>query len=353
MKSLKVSAAAALLLLAPLAQAAGPFEGVKTASEAAEFRAPGSKLVEIEGFTDPEGDIPCSGKSFSNSWHYKFHSASTGGWLIVNACGENFINAATHFPSARSEEPVRTLPASFAGAAAVLKKLQKDGVFQAAPASSDREILMAVRYMPAKSGRPAGCYWTVSREKQKVLADCQGKEHWTTGAAPGAKLAPSTAPKGKDTAGKYTKLALETMQHKHPGARLMYVESLVDRTGSTKCLSAMEGWDFVFSSPGAASNMTLSACLGKTSLEEVDFTGRTAGTNRLDPMPLQFKDSDFALSKVPSCAQDYATSSMRLQNFKPRFTPFAGHNFIWTVDCGSHKYYADGYTGQYLGPGRK
>lgn len=345
--------AAALLLLAPVAWAAGPLEGVKTASEAAEFRAPGSELVEIEGFADPKGDIPCSGKSFSNAWHYKFHSYDTGEWLMVNACGGNFLNAAKHFPGSKAAEPVKALPAAFADSGPLLSKLIKDGAFQPGPPSRDRNILMNIRYRPEKGERPAGCYWAVSLEKKKVLADCAGKQHWAEGAAPGVKLVPNKTVKGKDTAYKYVKLAFETMQRKHPGSQLMYVESLVDRTGSTKCLSAGEGWSFVFSSPGITGNMTFSACLGQTSLQEVDFTGSTSGTNKLDPMPAQFKDSDFALSQAPSCARNYPTSSMRLQNFKPRFTPFAGRNFLWTVDCGSLRYYLDGYTGHYLGPGRK
>lgn len=344
--------AAVLMLLASWTRAAGPLEGVKTASEAAEFRTAGAELVEIEGFSDPEGDISCSGKSFSDTWHYKFYSPAYGGWLMINACGDNFVNAAKHFPYRKAEEPTKALPASFADSGAVLEKLDRDGVFQGTGGTRNREILMNIRYHPEKNGRPAGCYWTVSQGKQKVLTGCDGKKHWVAAAGGKPKLAPGKMLKGKDTAAKYAKLAAETVGRKYPGARMMYAESLADRTGSAKCLSPADGWTFVFSSRELKTSITFGGCRGKTSLEEVDFTGKTGNIRSLDPLPLQFKDSDFVLSQTPAACV-HATVLMKLQNFKPEFTPFTGHNLLWTVDCGSLRYYLDGYTGKYLGPGKK
>jgi hypothetical protein len=192
MKIFKFHSAAVVLMLASWTEAAGPLDGVKTASEAAQSKAAGAELVEIEGFADPEGDIPCSGRSFSNTWHYKFHSSSYGGWFIVNVCGGNFINAARHFPLRKSEEPTRALPVSFADSGAVLEKLDRDGVFHGTGGTRNREILMDIRYLPEKDGRPAGCYWTVSQGKEKALTDCYGKKHWAAGKA---KPAPAKTPK--------------------------------------------------------------------------------------------------------------------------------------------------------------
>lgn len=341
------------LLLALPAAAAGPREGTATASGEAELRVPDAELVEIEGFTGPDGDIPCAARSFSSNWHYKFYSVSSGEWLIVNACGTRFMNAAKHFPAMKTEESVTRLPAAFSDPGSVLTKLQADGIFTGTGSSREREILMTVRNLPEKDGRPAGCYWLVSQGKAKALADCRNKKSWKLGAGTGPKLAAAFT-KGKDTAGRYSDLALKTVRRKNPGAQLFTVESLVDRTGSAKCVGPEDGWSFNFNSPELSTNLIFHACNGKTAFEDIDFSGRGNAGKDLAPIPLPFKDSDFALSKVPpGCVSGHSTLSMKLQNFKPQFSPFAGHNLIWTVDCGSLRYYSDGYTGLYLGPGKK
>ena len=112
------------------AAAAGPAEGIATAREGAELRTEGPELVEIEGFAGADGEIPCSRSSYSNSWHYKFHSAD--GWFLVNACGQNFLNTSKHTPYGKAGEPEKLLPASFAAPAEVLKKMAADGGFQKA-----------------------------------------------------------------------------------------------------------------------------------------------------------------------------------------------------------------------------
>ncbi|MBI4351943.1 MAG: hypothetical protein HY550_10930 [Elusimicrobia bacterium] len=343
------------LLLAPAAPAAGPREGIGTAKGEAEFRAADAVLVEIEGFVSPEGDIPCAPRSYSNNWHYKFHLPSSGEWLLVNACGDGFMNVARHLPARRPEEPVQRLPVSFAAPEDVLKKMADDGVFRGTGDAGNRGILMKLRHLPAKDGREAGCYWTVSQGKAKALADCGAEKTWKPG---GGKAAPAGAAgppiKGGDTAGRYPRLAAETARAKYPGARLLAVEALVDRTGSAKCLIADDGWTFVFYSPELSSTFTVGACRDRTALGGTDFAGKFGGLNTLDPVPLQFKDSDAALSQAPpSCVKNYSTLTMKLRNFKPQFAPFAGHNLVWSVDCGSARHLLDGHTGAYLGPGKK
>ena len=343
------------LLLALPAGAAGPLEGIRTASDAAEVRVGDAQLVEIEGFTGPDGDIPCSARSFSNNWHYKFYSASSGEWLIINACGPEFMNAAKHFPDRKAEEPVTRLPASFAEPGSVLKKMGADGTFSGSGNAGERGILVQVRSLPEKDGRPAGCYWTVSQGKAKAMADCGNKKRWKLGGTAGARLAAGPAVKGKDTAARYAEQAVAAARRKYPGSQLMAVEALADRTGSAKCVGPDDGWAFTFSAPGTSTMSAFKACRGKTALEDIDFSGKLAGSVRnLAPFALPFKDSDFALSKVPAdCVQNHSTISMKLQNFKPKYSPFAGHNLVWTVDCGSLRYYLDGFTGLYLGPGKK
>jgi len=346
-----------VLLLLPgfsaLASAATNAEGTGTAAGEAKLRVPGAVLVEVEGFVDPEGDIPCVGKSFSNIWQYKYYSGATAEWLIVNTCGNNFINASKHFPRAIAEEPTKALPAYFADSRAVLEMLQREKVFTGAGSARDRGILLTASYLPPKDGRPAGCYWTVSQDKVKILADCEGKKHWGTGKAAPAGQVSVKALKGDDTAGKYVKLAADTVRRKQQGARLMLIEALVDRSGSAKCLIPDDGWTYVFSSPNST-NMTFGGCKNKTSLENVDFTGRTGNFRGFEPLPLSFKDSDFVLSKTPSaCAAGHSTISMKLRRFKTETSPVSGFNLLWTVDCGALRYYLDGYTGKYLGPGKK
>ena len=340
------------LMLALPADAAGPREGIGTAAGEAEFRVADAELVEIEGFTSPEGELPCSPRSYSNNWHYKFYSPSSGEWLLVNACGPDFMNVAKHIPNPVSEEPTKRLPASFADPGTVLKKMADDGVFRGAGDARNREVLMKLRHLPEKDGREAGCYWTVSRGKAKALADCEAGKIWKLGG--GAATAAIAGPpiKGNDTAGKYPRLAIETARRRNPEARLMAVESLVDKTGSSKCVIPDDGWTFIFLLPYPSGAFTVGACKGKVA-RGVDAS-KFGRLNTLDPLPQQFKDSDLALAKVPpACVNNHSILIMKLQNFKPKFTPFAGHTLIWTVDCGSSRHLIDGYTGTYLGPGKK
>lgn len=350
-----LSALTGLLLLALPAAAAGPAEGIAAAREAAELRLEGAELVEIEGFAGTDGGIPCSRSSYSNSWHYKFHSA--GEWMIVNACGPNFLNAAKHLPYMKTDEPERRLPASFATTAEVLKKLSADGNFRPLPNPYDRDVLMRIRHLPARDGRPAGCYWAVSQGKAKALADCGAEKTWKLGGPAAAKAGKLQGPatKGIDTAGRYVQPALDTIPRKVPGARLMLIESLVDRNGSAKCIEPKDGWSYVFAVQGKGASSGFAGCRGKTAADYVLFDGGNAGNlDKLDPIAPPFKDSDFALSQVPkACVQNYSTISMKLQNFKARYALFAGHSLVWTIDCGSNRHIVDGHTGKYLGPGSK
>lgn len=348
------NAAIICLLLALPAGAAGPLEGVGTASEAAVLRAADAELVEIEGFTGPEGDIPCSPRSYSNNWRYKFYSRSSKGWLLVHACGSGLMNVAKHFPGSASEEPTESLPPSFSDPESVLKKMEGDGVFRGAGDAQNREILMKLRRLPEKDGREEGCYWTVSQGKAKALADCGAKKSWKLGEGTAKRLKVSPRLKGKDTAGRYSARAAEMAHRQDPGAQFFSVESLVDRSGSAKCLVPDDGWTFVFRSPTLSNSVSIGACNGKVAMGGIDFSGKFGGTGALAPVPLHFKDSDTALSNVPpSCVKNNPTILMKLQNFKLKLTPFAGHTLIWTVDCGSSRYLVDGYTGAYLGPGKK
>jgi hypothetical protein len=351
-----------LLLAAGPAAAAGPAEGLAAAREGAELRYPGADLVEIEGFAGPDGQIPCSRSSYSNSWHYKFHSG--GEWYLVNACGGNFVNAASHMPYDRTGEPTEPLPRSFAAPAEVLKKLKADGAFEPVPNPlGDRDVLLRVRLLPAKDGRPAGCYWFVSQGKAKAFADCAAEKTWKTGAAAPAAAggtakggaAKGLAVKGKDPAGRYAAKAIETIRAKVPDARLILIESLVDRSGSSKCLEPKDGWSYVFARAGAAhASSAFGGCKGKTTAEFVLFDGRSADVNLLDPISPPFKDSDWALAQVPAdCVKNYSTISMKLRNYKARYAPVTGHSLVWTVDCGSKRYLVDAQNGKYLGPAAK
>jgi hypothetical protein len=345
-------AAALLAWLAPHAAfAAGPREGLSAAAEAAQARLPGSELVEVEGFTDPEGDIPCSAKALANVWHYKFYSEADAKWLVANSCGDIFMNAAENLPYLKSEEPTVPLPAEFADSTAVLEKLDKAGALQLPGGTSSREILMNVRILPAKDGRPAGCYWTVKAGKQKAFMDCAGKKHWAAPGPKGPALAVKPVTKGKDTAARYTKVLVEAVSRKYPGSVLMGIETLADRTGSAKCLTPGDGWTFIFHTQSGV--VTAGGCKGKTVLTGLDFDGKYTVAD-LDALSENFKDSDFSLSQTPpACVGEHGTISMKLRSFKPKVTPFAGHSLIWTIDCGSLRYYVDGFTGKYLGPGKK
>lgn len=345
----------AAFLLASPARAAAPGEGRATAAAEAGVRLEGAELVEIDGFTGPDGDIPCRVKSFSNAWHYKFYSA--GDWLMVNACGDKFINAAKHLPYMKGDEPRKKLPYTIAPPGEVLKKLAADGVFTPEPNPFSRDIQMRVSILPAKDGRPEGCYWYVAQGKAKVLADCAGENTWKLGAKKAApRLAAPVAPavKGRDTAARYARQAEDAMRAKTPGAKLLLIEALVDKTGSAKCLAPEDGWSYVFAGKSLAMTSAFGGCKGKTAAEHVTFDGRS-GTNlgELDQITHPFKDSDFALAQVPKACREYSTISMKLRNFKPAKTPFAGHSLVWTVDCGSGRHLVDGSTGAYLGPGKK
>jgi len=351
---MRLPALLALLALAFPAAAAGPAEGVSTARAEAELRADAPVLVEIEGFAGPDGQIPCSRSSYSNSWHYKFYAA--GEWLIVNACGPSFINYAKHTPYDTSGEPRTRLPRSFASPAEVLKKLAEDKIFVPVPNQFDRDVLMTLHNLPAADGRPEGCYWSVSQGKTRVLADCAAEKTWALsgkGSAGGTGTAAGPLKKGRDTAGRYARAAIDTIRRKYPGAQLMFIESLADRTGSAKCVTPNDGWSYVFLHGGSRS--AFGACLGKTAAEYVLFDGSAGGgLEKVNPISLPFKDSDFALSQVPKdCVKNYATISMKLQNFKAPYAQFAGHSLVWTIDCGSLRYLVDANTGSYLGPGDK
>lgn len=345
----------AALLLASPACAAAPGDGRATAAAEAGVRMEGAELVEIDGFTGPEGDIPCRVKSFSNAWHYKFHSA--GEWLIVNACGDNFINAAKHLPYMKGDEPRKKLPYTLAAPGAVLKKLAADGVFTPEPNPFSRDIQMRASVLPARDGRPEGCYWYVAQGKAKALADCAGENTWKLGGKAQAATKPAApvalAVKGKDTAGRYARQALDAVPPKAPGAKLVLIEALVDKTGSVKCMAPEDGWSYVFASRTLGGS-TFGGCRGKTGLELANFDGKSGGDlSLLDPITLPFKDSDFALAQVPKACREYSTISMKLRNFKPAHAPFSGHSLVWTIDCGSGRHLVDGNTGSYLGPGKK
>ncbi len=340
------------MLTAYSAQAAGALSGAAAASEAAELRAPGSSLVEIEGFAAPDGTIPCAKKSYSNSWHYKFYSG--GEWLLINACGGDFIDAAKDFPQDKDAEPTKPLPASFSDSREILKKLQKAGSFKGPSESYERDMLMRAAYLKEEGGRPAGCYWTVSRGKEKIFMDCEGKKQWSDGKKPATGAI--TAAVKTDSAGKYSALAISTIRRKQPQAVLMEIESLVDKNGGAKCITAGEGdgWNFVFYSPETRTNSTFTACRNKTLVQEGDFTGKYKYIRDFSAIPDQFKDSSEAILKLPSsCTAGHSALLMRLHKFKPGLTPVKGHDFMWIADCGQYRYYVDAYTGKYLSGGLK
>ena len=339
------------LAAAPAARAAAPADGRPTAAAEAELRSPDAVLVEIEGFTSPDGDIPCKGSSYSNAWHYKFYVPSSGEWLIVNACADNFINAAKDYPYMKTDEPDKPLPRSLAAPAAVLKKLKADGLFSPEPNPFSRDIQMLARLLPARNGRPAGCYWTVAQGKAKFVADCEARQAWKLSAASGKPKAAAgalqPAVKGKDTAGRYASLAVDYMRKKVPDSRLVFVETLTDRTGSAKCIDPKDGWIFVFASRTAGTS-TFEGCRGKTSVELTDFDNKYAvKTSELETIILPFRDSDLALAQVPKeCVEAHPTISMKLANYKAGHSPAAGRSQVWTVNCGSKKFYVDANTGQ-------
>ena len=355
MENMKLTAniilAAAILAAAAPARAAGPRDGLATASAEASSRLPGAVLTEIEGFADPEGAIPCAGKSFSAAWHYKFYSSATREWLLVNACAGSFINAAKEVPSMYSDEPTSRLPAAFADPAEVLEKLDKAKAFHAAPSSLSRDLLMNIRVLPKKDARPAGCYWTVSQGKAKAVIDCEGKKVWTSeGFVDPVKEAEKKA-RAKDTALKYLSLALAAVPGKYPGAALMAVGTMTDRDGNSKCVSDMDGWGYTFKETGPHL-VAFGGCRGKTSLDEMVFQEGDNSLRGLMPLPERFKDSDYTIAKIPKDSRlKYSTFSMTLHKFKPGMSPVKGHSFIWQVECGTLRYYVDAYTGLYLGGG--
>ena len=346
---------AALLLAAPAA-AAGPADGRATAAAEAGLRLGGAELVEIEGFTSPDGSIPCSGRSFSNSWHYKFHAG--GEWLIVNACGENFINAARHNPYRSPEEPRKKLPYAFAGPAEVLRKMEKDGVFKPQPNPLSRDVLMRVRMLPAKDGRPEGCYWFASQGKAKALADCAGEKTWALG-APAAtgkfKAQDPTAPrlkprkaKSRLTAGRFIADALAMARAKSPGAYLMNIEGIVAADGSLDCGPNIP-MQFPFPLPEINNfGQTGASCSGRLSAFSLGDFDRGNNFASLAKAPDQFRDSDEAASVVPGKCQ-HKRVVMKLRNYKPGKSPVPGHTFLWELHCGSQHHYIDAVKGLYLG----
>lgn len=328
-------------------------------------RAPGSALVEIEGFADWNGDIPC-GKRYSNTWHYKFFSASDSSWYLVNACGDAVMNSAKHYPGDATAEPRTTLPRAFMNSADIIKKLKAEGMFKEKSKSLDRDMYMRMAFLPESGPRPAGCYWAVTRAKEKTLMDCEGTKRYSA-APPPPKAAPEEKEsaldqvgggkkvKGRDTAARYVKVAIKAMQKKYPGAVLKAVESLVDRTGSAKCIAADDGWSLIFSVPGMKTESpVLGGCKGKTEFMASDYSGKNSYVNAYAAMPDSFKNSDEAISVVPaSCLAGHSTAIMKLQKFSPKASPVNGHTFIWQIDCGQKRYYVDAVTGLSLGEGRK
>ena len=350
-----MKAAAALLLFFQLrAAAAPPAEGKAAASAAAELRLGGAELVQIEGFTGPDGDIPCRPRSYSNTWHYKFRSG--GEWLTVDACGPDVLNVSRDLSVG---EPSEKLPYRVAEPSKVLKKLAAEGLFKPEPDPYGRSVLMRAAVLPAGDGRPAGCYWRVSQGKAAALADCSAEKAWKlSAAAPKAKAQAGPegpATKGRDTAGRYASLAVAEIRKKVPDAGLLFVEALADRTGSARCVAPEDGWSFVFGSRSMGSQQAFGGCAGKTSSQFVTFDGKgTSDLARLDPVTLPFKDSDHAVSRLPKGALGgCSTVSMKLKNFKPAYAPAAGHSQVWIIDCGSRRYLVDARTGSYLGPGKK
>lgn len=345
---------AALLLAAPAA-AAGPADGRATAAAEAGLRLGGAELVEIEGFTAPDGSIPCSRRSFSNSWHYKFHSG--GQWLIVNACGADFINAARHNPYRSPDEPRKKLPYAFAAPADVLKKMELDGVFKPVPNPLSRDVLMRVRVLPAAAGRPEGCYWFVSQGKTKALADCAGEKTWALGAPAAGKFkaqdpaAPRLKPKKAKsglTAGKFMAGALALARAKSPGAYLLNIEGIVATDGSLDCGSNIP-WQYTFAMPEinnfARTSVDCGGRLSSLSLGEFDRGRDFAGLGKASS---HFRDSDEAASVVPGKCQ-HKRIVMKLRNYKPGKSPVPGHTFLWELHCGSQHHYIDAVKGLYLG----
>lgn len=345
----------AALLLAVPAAAGGPAAGRATAAAEAGLRLGGAELVEIEGFTAPDGSIPCAGRSFSNSWHYKFHSG--GEWLIVNACGENFINAARHNPYRNADEPRKKLPYAFAAPADVLQKMDKDGVFKAKPNPLSRDVLMRVRIMPAADGRPEGCYWFVSQGKAKALADCAAEKTWALDAKANTRFkaadpaAPRLKPKkakSRLTAGRFIAEALALARAKSPGAYLLNVEGIVAADGSLDC-GANIPWQFTFALPEINNfGQTGAGCSGKLSAFNITDFDRGSSFSGLAKASDQFKDSDEAASVVPEkCPHKRVV--MKLRNHKPAKSPVPGHTFLWELHCGSQHHYIDAVKGLYLG----
>ena len=350
--SRRVLLAALLTASVSTARAAGSRDGLATASAEAASRLSGAVLTEIEGFADTGGTIPCAGKSFSKTWHYKFYAASTREWLLVNACAGTFIDASKQVPSMDSDDPTSRLPAVFADSPEILKKLAATNAFRPAPNSLSRDILMNIRVLPKKDNRPAGCYWTVSQGKAKVVTDCDGKKVWSPAGATAPAAEEAKKIKAKDPAGKYTALANATAHTKYPGAVLMAVETMTDRNGSAKCVSDMDGWAFTFNQAGITHAATFKACRGKTSLDELGVGEAPPDFRKLSPLPDTFKDSDAAIAQIPKDSRAASsTFTMTLRKFKPGMSPVKGHSFIWEVDCGTLKYYVDAYTALYLGGG--
>lgn len=345
----RLAAFCAALLLAAAARAAGPGAGMGVALGEAELRYPDARLVEIEGFTDVAGDIPCKGRSYSRVWHYKYFIPSSGEWLIVNACGETFVNAAKHIPYLKSGEPTLAVPERFAAPAEVLRRLKEDKLLAPEPNRFSLDLRLQLRMHPARDGRPAGCYWTASQGKAAAMTDCGAEKSWSLAkgkpAAAGTSGSLKPAKKAKDAAGRYARVAVDYMKKKYPDARLLAVEALTDGTGSAKCVSPRDGWLFTFHSRTGGFPV-VKGCGGKTEAELTDMDGRhSLSLSKYDALVLPFRDSDWALAQIAADCP-HPTRTMRLANYKAGHSPAAGRSQVWTVTCGSQKHHVDALTGQ-------
>lgn len=343
-----------LLALFPAsALAAGSAAGRAYAAGEAAGRLPGAALVEIEGFADDAGGIPCGKKAYSSTWHYKFYSPASQAWVLANACGSFVLNSANHIPSRASAAPREPLPAALADSSAVAEALKKDGLFTEPSAALDRDLYMRAAWLPEEGARPAGCYWEVSRGREKAYLDCAGLKRYAAAAGGGSASAGAKrkVKKGGDGAAKYYKVLTEAAAGRYKGASLRYIEGLTEVDGSIKCIGPEDGWAFVFSVPAMGSvPVILGGCRNKTMFTNADLGGAYKGIFSYREIPGGFKDSLEAAAVLPTgCAGGRSTLIMKLRNFKPAAAPITGHSFVWEADCGGQKYYVDAQTGRYLG----
>lgn len=340
-----------ILLAAPAAWAASAREGMGAAMGAAELRDASLRLVEIEAFADEAGDIPCGRRSFSNTWKYKFYSRDAG-WAVVNACGGTVLNYAGHKPYNTAKEPVISLPDSFIDSTAAAEK-----IYGAGADAKKRDSLMRFAYYPEAADRPAGFYWRITRKRKTVYVDTEGEKTWgdaPVAAAPkGSSGGKGKYVKGRDPAAKYYNVAVTEVRKKYAGAQLRMIEAIADRTGSAKCVDEMDGWWFIFYVPGMNTFASLTGCMNKTMHHGVDFEGRNA-VGPLEEIPALFKDSDWAVSRIPkSACSGLSSMTMRLKNYRHGKCPVAGCGFVWVITCGSTEHFVDARAGDYLGAAEK